>query len=284
MDIETSPGVDDAPEVEEVPEEIETETPEIELDDDGNPIDPDQADDDTDEIEKDGEKYRIPKALKDNFLMHKDYTHKTQALAEKERQIEAAFQQHNAVSAVEMQTQAHIIALDAQIAEAQQIDWQAWNQTNPAAASAAFMEYSGLKEQRQALLGKYGQARQQRTQIEQQETARRIGQAQAEVAKVIPDWNEGKAAKLLEFGQKHYGFTAEELNGIDDPRVVRALNDAFELVQAAAKSKTVKKVQTQQAVKPAGKVTGSAAPVRALDDRTSTDAWMKARQKQISSR
>ena len=67
-----------------------------ERDDDDNPIESEPADE-TDEIEKDGQKYRIPKALKDNFLMHRDYTHKTQALAEKERQIDATIAMLNAM-------------------------------------------------------------------------------------------------------------------------------------------------------------------------------------------
>ncbi len=287
MEIETNPGPDQAPEVEMVDDNGQdlAET-EVRLDESGNPFEgpDDEADDAVEEIEKDGQTYRIPRALKDSFLMHRDYTRKTQALAERERQIAAAFHSHEAASVTENQTQARIAAVDAQIAECQTIDWQAWSQTDPVAASAAFMEYSGLKEQRQALFSHYAQARQQRTLIEQQETARRIGQGRDVLAEAIPGWGEGRAKALLDFGQTHYGFTADELNEIDDPRLVRALNDAFSHIEAEARSKTARRVEAMAAVRPAGRVSGAAAPIRPMDDRTSTAAWMKARQKQISGR
>lgn len=305
---ETSPGVADAPEVDEVqPVEGEAIEQEVQLDENGNPVEPEpepEPEDDTDEIEKDGEKYRIPKALKDNFLMHKDYTFKTQALAEEKQKVattlqhvETALQQARTVSNEEVQAAARIISIDNQLAEFQQIDWQTWNQTNPQAAQAAFMEYTGVKDARQAAVNAYGQAVQQRTAAEQlaqqqrtelakQETENRIRQAQAELARDIPGWNQDKADALLNFGRNHYGFTKQELESFDDPRIVRALNDALSHVQATTKSKAAQKVQTQQKVTPAAKVTGAAAPIRPLDDRASTDAWMKARmkQKQASSR
>jgi hypothetical protein len=308
---ETSPGEVIAPEVEEVIVEgavdddgnaIEAE---IELDDEGNPVEPEpepEPDDETDEIEKNGEKYRIPKALKDNFMMSKDYTHKTQALAQERQQVattlqtvETALQQARTVSEAEVQARAQVIAIDAQLAAFQTIDWRAFNQADPAAASAEFMEWRGLKDARQEAVNNYGQAVQQRTQaeqqaiqartsLEQQETARLREQGKARIAAQIPDWSEDKAKTLLSFGQKQYGFTQEELDSLTDPRIVLALNDAFKGAQATTKTKTVAKVAAQQAVKPAGKVTGAAAPIRPLDDRASTDAWMKARVKQVSSR
>lgn len=284
---ETSPGVEDAPEVEEVIEETdapEAEELEPELDEDGNPVEPEEPEDDTDEIEKDGTKYRIPKALKDNFLMHRDYTHKTQALAEKERQVDATLQHAEGLSNAEVFAAAKVVSINEAIATFASVDWDLWEEQDPPEAAKAWRRLERLKGDLQAAQNNYGFAKQQRISIAQQETARRIEQGTAELAKAIPGWGEDKAATLLSFAQKHYGFTEAELNEINDPRIVLALNDAFERVQEANKSKTVKKVQAQQAVQPARKVTGAAAPIRPLDDRASTEAWMKARQKQLSSR
>lgn len=50
-------------------------------------------------------------------------------------------------------------------------------------------------------------------------------------------WFEGNWVKA----QKHYGFTAEELNGITDHRVLKALNDANKYQEARAKAPTVQK-------------------------------------------
>lgn len=50
-------------------------------------------------------------------------------------------------------------------------------------------------------------------------------------------WFEGNWTKA----QKNYGFTAEELNGITDHRVLRALNDANKYQEARAKAPAVQK-------------------------------------------
>src|SRR5688572_14468037 len=46
--------------------------------------------DELDEIEFDGERYKIPKKLKNGFLMQSDYTRKTQEVAEERKAIAAA--------------------------------------------------------------------------------------------------------------------------------------------------------------------------------------------------
>ena len=48
---------------------------------------------DSEEIEHEGEKYRVPKALKNAFYAQADYTTKTQTLAEERRSFEAERQQ-----------------------------------------------------------------------------------------------------------------------------------------------------------------------------------------------
>jgi hypothetical protein len=50
---------------------------------------PQIIEDDSEEIDFDGEKYKVPKKLKDSFLMHGDYTRKTQEVARQREAIEA---------------------------------------------------------------------------------------------------------------------------------------------------------------------------------------------------
>ena len=91
MDDETN--LEQAPEVEalpEVEEEIEETTDEPELDEDGNPVEePAEPEEETTEIVKDGKAYKVPAALKDEILMHADYTRKTQEVAELRKSVEA---------------------------------------------------------------------------------------------------------------------------------------------------------------------------------------------------
>jgi hypothetical protein len=51
------------------------------------------SDDDSEEVDYEGEKYKLPKKLKDALLRQQDYTQKTQQVAEQRRAIEAQAQQ-----------------------------------------------------------------------------------------------------------------------------------------------------------------------------------------------
>lgn len=279
---EEATNLADAPEVDNLPVDdaaADTAT----LDDYGNPVeDTPEPEDDSEEIEYDGNKYRIPKALKDGFLMQSDYTRKTQALAQERDAFAAERTQFGNLSNAEINARASVIAIDQSIEEFKRIDWQAWSRTDPAAAQAARFEYEELKERRQQAVNAYGQAQQQRQVQEQQETVRRLQQGAAELARDIPGWNQEKATALLDFGVKQFGFSRDEMAAIDDPRAIKVLNAAFEFVQSSAKQQATAKAQAQQAVKPAAKVGGSSPATGKLDDRTSTDAWMKARNAQLA--
>jgi hypothetical protein len=290
MDDETNPDTQEVTEVEALPE-VETETedtteePEPELDEDGNPVEePAEPEEETTEIVKDGKAYKVPAALKDEILMHADYTRKTQEVAELRKSVDATLQQVQQVTQLEQQAAIAIGTIDAQIADFNTIDWDAWEDTDPIAAQRAWRQFGQLKESRGAALNQYQQAQQQRTFVQQQETAKLVEQGQRELAASIPEWGPEKATALLTHANKTYGFAPEELNGITDPRMIKVLNDAFQFRQASKTQQAVKKVETQQAFKPAAKVATGKAPSAGLSDKMSADAWMKARNAQLAKR
>lgn len=278
MDDETNLEAQEAPEVEALPEVEETEDTEVELDENGEPVEAEpeeEPEDETTEVVKEGKAYKVPAALKDEFLMHADYTRKTQELAEDRKQVQATLAQVQQVTQAEIQTAAAISAIDAQIADFNTIDWDAWEETDPVAAQRAWRQFGQLKESRGTAYNEYLQAQQQRTLLQQQETAKLIEQGQRELAAAIPEWGPEKAQALLTHANKAYGFAPEELNGITDPRMIKVLNDAFQFRQASKQQQVVKKVEVQQAFKPAAKVATGKAPPRGLDDRLSTEDWAK---------
>lgn len=240
-------GVDNNDDGDDTPELEEADTP----DDDPEPAD------DGEDIEVDGVKHRIPKALKDKFLMHADYTRKTQAVAQERQALEAERSEFRQLSQAELTAQATVIAIDQSIAEYNQIDWDAWEDQDPMAANKAWRQFQQLQLRRNTAVEQFGQARQQRTLQEQQAAAERLQQGQAELVQKIPGWNEEKARTLLDFGQKQYGFTRQELDGIDDPRVVVALHEAQQFHQMQAKMKQRAKVDAVQAVRPATTLRGN---------------------------
>jgi len=285
MELEpTNPEEQEVEAIEETHDEVET-PDEPELDEYGNPVEDEEESEpepEYEEIEYNGKTYKVEKDLKDGFLMQSDYTRKTQELAEQRKAFEAQREEWSKLSETELKAQADVTSIDQALSEFQQIDWNRWQEQDPAAAQRAFTQYQLLKDERQQALNTFQQARQERTLQEQRESAERLQKGTAQLAKEIPGWGQEKATELLNFGQQ-LGFDQQELMQIDDPRMVIALYHAQQGFKSQAKQKTAAKVEAQQAVKPAAKVKGGKTPVaNKLDDRVSTDAWMKARMNQVT--
>lgn len=279
--MEEETNLAETPEVESVPVADE---PEVELDESGNPIEgtDNEPEPEFAEVEYDGKQYKLPPELKDALLRQQDYTRKTQEVAEIRKQAEATLQAVSAVTQEERQAQVQLGIIDAQIADYNSIDWDTWEQTDPQSANRAWRQFQQLQMQRQGAVQSYTQAQQQRAFLEQQETAKRLEQGAAEVRAKIPDWSPDKARALVDFGQQAYGLTQAELSAIDDPRMIIALHDAYQFRQQQKTRQAAAKVQDN--IKPTAKVVGGKPAVKPLDDRAGTDAWMKARQAQLSKR
>jgi Asp-tRNA(Asn)/Glu-tRNA(Gln) amidotransferase A subunit family amidase len=263
--------------------ENEAEVNEPQLDEDGNPIESEPVDDDSEEVERDGVKYKVPKALTKELMMHADYTRKTQEVAEQRKALEAERQTIHQASNDEINARARIVAIDERLAAYSKVDWAAWNDTDPFEAQKGFMEFQQLKDARGQAVGIAGQLAQQRTLAAQQETAKRIEEGRAVLQRDISGWNDELAAALLDTGIKQYGFDRGEIESFEDPRMVKVLHDAHQFhILKAKQQKAQKHVQAQQ-VTPAAKASG-ATPKQGLDDRLSIEEWQRRRNEQVRKR
>lgn len=285
MDETTNP---EAPEVEDVlvededQDEAATETEEA----DSPEGEPEEAAEDSDgeEVEYGGKKYKVPTELKDALLRQDDYTRKTQALAEQRKEVEATIQRLNEVNQAEVQAIARLGMIEGRLAEYNDVDWDAWDQSDPASANKARWELMQLQQARGDAVGDIQNARNQAQFAAQQEAAKRLEQGQRVLHERIPGWGQEKAVTLLTEGSKAYDFSAEELQGIDDPRMIMVLNDALEYRRQKQAAATVKKVERQQAIVPAAKVKGAPTAIKGLDDRLSTEEWVRRRNAQLAKR
>lgn len=282
MEIEETTNLGEAEAVNtEVEQEVEaSEAIETELDEDGNPIE-ETAEDDSEEVEVDGVKHKIPKALKPALMMQADYTRKTQELAEDRKAVQAAREAVEQASAEEITARARIVATDEQLARFNQVDWDAWEAQDPFEAQKGWRQFQTLQNQRGNLAQNLHQLTGQRTLAAQQETAKRIEEGRAVLERDIPGWSPETGAKLLDFGVKQFGFDRAEIEEFTDPRMVKVLHAAFEGLQAKGKQQTAQKHVATQVTKPAAKVGATAAPKGGLDDRLSTDEWLKRRNDQV---
>lgn len=280
LPIEAEPEAIDTTEDEDLTE-IDTEAEDSPEDGEPEAADDDGADDDLMDVEIDGKTFRVPK---DAAFRQSDYTQKTQALAEQRKEVEAAIERLNGASEAETKALANVAYIEAQIAQYNDIDWQQWDQMDPVAANKARWELTELNRVKDGAIGNYQQARTQAQLMAKQETAKRLEQGQRVLAERIPGWGQDKAAAILDFGQKAYGFSREQLQSIDDPLAILVLHDAMEFRKVANKAATAKKIEKQQAIKPAPTVKGGAKVIKGLSDELSTDEWMRRRNAQVAKR
>lgn len=286
----TNPAEGETPEAE-VENEVQ-EQPEQQLDEDGNPIE-DQAEpeeEEFEEIERDGKKAKVPAWLKSELMMQADYTRKTQELAEARKAIEAertAFQQ---ASDAEISARANLATISQQYQSIQDEvvknygTWDAFHDADPFEAAKAEGRINRLRDAHGQTTQYLGHLQQERTFNEQREAAKRLEEGAAEISKAIPEWSPTHAAKLVEAGQKHFGFSKEDLDGIDDPKLVIALNAAVKWLEHEERTKKAKSIVKAQEVQPAAKVGRSSAPPTGLDDRLSAEEWMRRRNAQVRKR
>jgi hypothetical protein len=242
-----------------------------------------EIEDDLEEIERGGRRAKIPTWLKPELMMQADYTRKTQELAQARRALEAERDTVQHTSQAELSAQANLTMIDRQIGQFGEVDWNGWHESDPFEAQKAFAQYQLLKDARTQTLGYLASIREERTLREQQETAKRLEEGAAELARDLKDWSPQTAAKLLDFGQRHYGFSKEDLDGIDDPRLVKVLHAAFHWEEHQKKQRLAQSHAAAQTARPAAKV-GGASPKSGLDDRLSAEEWLRRRNAQLRRR
>ena len=259
-------------EEEELQDDLEQDSDEEQPDDESQPEEEDE------ELDLDGQKYKIPKALKPLVMMQSDYTQKTQQLAEQRRAFEAQQAQTQQTIQQNIDDIATIRSIENRVNYLSRVDFRALSDNDPLQAQQLFIELQQLKETKQNVINNISQREQQRQQIVQQQQQQLLEQGNATLAKELPGWGKDMAVKIMTFAQTDLGFSPQELQQITDPRIVKALHAAM-VGQQVLKKSTGAKPKTAEA-KPVRTV-GKGSPATKDERRMSTDDWMKARNAQI---
>lgn len=236
--------------------------------------------DDDEEIEHDGEKYRVPKKLKDAFLLQADYTRKTQALAEERKGFEAertqAAQRAQVHQAV-LDEVADVRHIDKQLAQFQNLDWATLAESDPLQAQKLDLMHRQLISQRERLVGSITQKEQALALDEQQSAAKQVEQIRQYAQREIPGWSPEYDRSLKQYAIE-LGFKPENLR-ITNPLSLKLLHDSYTLRQLTAKQTTKPKPEAQE--KPVTKITSQRAVAQKDPDKMSTEEWMKWREGQV---
>lgn len=266
-------------------QEVEQQAEEIDIQDGGEESDQQTTQaDDTEEFEHDGQKYRIPKAVKPLLMMQADYTRKTQALAEERRAWEQQRAQQTEATQAHLKDMARLVALDEQLEQFRKLNWdQIWNQ-DPSQHTRLVQQFNLLKDTRDRVAGELQQKEQKRQEEEQRARATRLSESQALIAREVPGWSPELAAKLTEYAVGK-GLTMPLLERIvlDMPQAVKILHTAYVGEQLIAKQKAAARPPAQKP-EPVPTVSSSRAPAAKDPERMSTEEWMRWRNKQVASR
>ena len=277
MEVETDLA-DDLPEVEDVAEELEEQDESEATEEEGDSEEEEATEPDLADVEIDGKTYKVPAELKDNFMLRADYTRKTQEVADQRRALETAITEVKQASDDELNVRATIVAVDAALAQYANVDWNQLEAQDFQAAQSHFRNYTMLQQQRTNLDTELSGAVQRREAEAQRVTAERLQQGIAELERDIPGWSAAKAVTLMEFGEKQFGFSRQYLENVTDPKFVKLMHTAYVAMQAKPKQ------PAQAPAKPAAKVKGGSIPKAGLDDRLSTEEWMRRRNAQANRR
>lgn len=245
-------------------------------------------DDDLEEFDWNGQKIKGPKGLKDGVLMQADYTRKTQEVAAKARELEDRakhIDQQFKAGEEEMTARAAIMSIDNDLKSYENVDWDKWESEDLFAAQAGFRKFQQLKEARGQVTTFLGEKQKARTDQAQQETAKRLQETRRFAETEIKGWTPELDGKITDFATKELGFDWNTLKGAYTPAVYRTLYLAH-IGHAALQRQTVApKPTAPPATQPLTKITARAnPPVTGLDDRLSSDEWMKRRNAQVAKR
>ncbi len=292
VDVEDD-AVLDAPEVD--AESYSDDTDQAEAD--GAP-DEGQPEDDTEEVDWDGEKYRVPKPLKDALLRQADYTRKTQELAEQRRTVEQHFQSLTQQAELQQATLEHRVNLrtvEQQLQQFQNTDWSAYSANYGAEATAAAMaSWQQYRDAKAELEGAIAKTESEARQISERSTANAIAQAEQVLSREIEGWSPQLVTTLAGYAAENFGITPQELrdsvvnpDGTADPRTFKVLARLHKAETELAKLKA-QTTKAQQAAKQASVTPAKAVGQRAggykpgLDDSLPADEWLRRRNAQLA--
>lgn len=170
------------------------------------------------EVELDGETYKVPPKLKEAVLRNADYTKKTQELAEHRRALQAQTQAIQLAHAYQQATaddQAALKGLESQIAQFKNVNW---SELDSETLVKAKHQLDTLKEQANEVRDGLREKAQQFQQRSQMALAQFRAQRAESLQRLIPNWSQQSDIDATRTALE-IGFTPEEIRDNFDARM-----------------------------------------------------------------
>jgi len=271
-----------------LPQDVTDEDGESDEDGDGEPGEGEDEADEFEEVEYEGKNYKLPKELKEALLRQSDYTRKTQAASERQRELDEREQritQQAEASEEELTARATYTSAQKELERFKDVNWREWHQQDPMACHDAELYVKGLNEQMQNAVQTVNTRQHERTQQAQQDFAKRVEESERWAAKSIKGWSP-KVVEDLKGFMSEKGITAEAVQTNMSPKFLELMYLASLGNKALTQATTPKpKPVAAKPIQPLTRVQSKSAPgpKKTLADLASgdLDAYAAARRKGI---
>lgn len=206
-------------------------------------------------VEVDGEEITVEE-LKRGNLRQRDYTRKTQELAEARKQLEANYEE---IQRERAQYAQMLPALQERLQQPveQEPDWDTLYDTDPTMAAKAERQWRKQQEERAAQLQAVEAERQRMMGLEQQRLeqmqARYFEEQRELLPELIPEWRDNsvasKEAKDIRGFLLKEGFSEQDVNGLTNATLVKLARKAMLYDQGQTRATEAKKKPKTQKTK-----------------------------------
>jgi len=282
---------DEETEQEETEEEaVEQDVPETEDAEDTSEYEEEDSDEEPEEegeepqmysVVIDGEEYEVSlDELTDGYQRQKDYSKKTQAVAEERKKVESEFEQ--VAKASEEMQQAISMAYDVlnrDVKELESIDWQALKDSDPQSFLIKQTELYDAKQKQQELVSQYQQNQQLFVQKQQEAFKAAMKDEEPKIFAAFPEWKDAEKAKdgyskLMDYGRK-LGFEDNQLANLYTARELILFDKAMKYDELQTTKKVIKRKQKPVIRKATPKK--GAAPKKAAGAKVAAEIKQRAR-------
>ena len=233
------------------------------------------------EVEYEGKKYNLPPELKEAFLRHADYTHKTMDLAEKAKEVEAAKAKVEAIQNLTSEQLASVIEAEKAKSRVEEILNTPIDGLTDEQITRLRLDLSDAERHAVSLADRVARmiddGERQRVQLvaKEREECLRIA------AKQIPNFTDQRRAELETLAVR-MGAASEDMATVTNAAVYKLLHLAS-IGEKFLKSKSkTDKVEKAQVTAPVPEIVGKKTVVNKDPDNMTPDEWRKLREKQLS--
>ncbi len=221
-------------------------------------------------IKVDGEETQVTlEELQNGYSRQRDYTRKTQELAQQRKAIEAKYQEVSQKDAIYSQLLPKMEAtLKGELEN--EPDWNALYEADPIAYVREKDIWNEKKQKLQAVQAESQRLQQESAMAQQQQLQQFLQYGQQQLLEQIPEWQDNEVASkekmaIRDYGVNVLGYTPQEMDSVYDYRVLLGLRNAWlqHKTQQATKVKPTEKKAAARTARPGtSNVPKSTTPVK----------------------